>query len=91
MRVVSRMKKILFIYLLIAFFSPITAKANTGLDGVKKDNENLWAGTGAQDATATAVSMSMVGWGLGLAGGIAILASAIHQSSSSHDTSSCSH
>ena len=85
------MKKILFIYLLLAVCSPTIAKASSSLDGVKKDNDNLWAGTGAQDATATAVSMSMVGWGLGLAGGIAILASAIHQSSSSHDTSSCSH
>jgi hypothetical protein len=61
------------------------------LQNVKTDQENLWAGSGAQDATFSAVTLSMLGWGVGLAGGIALLASAIHQSSSSHDSSSSSH
>jgi len=61
------------------------------LNSVKQDDTNLWAGTGAKDATYSAISLSMLGWGVGLAGGIALLASAINQSSSSHDSSSCSH
>lgn len=80
-----------FFLLLTALF-PLAAQASDDLQNVKVDNENLWAGTGAQDATFSAVTISMLGWGLGLAGGIALIASAVHQSSSSsHDTSSCSH
>jgi hypothetical protein len=80
-------------FLLLLSLSPILSHADDALQNVKVDNENLWAGTGAQDATFSAVTMSMLGWGIGLAGGIALIASAVHQSSSSssHDSSSCSH
>ncbi len=84
------MKKILFSVFFFLAFLPSGVKAD-GIDSVSQDDQALWAGTGAQDATYSAVSISMLGWGLGLAGGIALLASAIHQSSSSHDSSSCSH
>jgi len=84
------MKKILFYSILF-----VTLGANgiyaDDLQNVKSDQEATWAGTGAQDATFSAVALSMLGWGVGLAGGIALIASAIHQSSSSHDSSSVSH
>ena len=79
-----------FLLFLVMALTPQILQAND-LDTVKQDNANLWAGAGAQDATSSAVSISMLGWGVGLAGGIALLASAIHQSSSSHESSSCSH
>ncbi len=80
----------MFLCFLTAVFSGSMAYSDD-LQNVKKDQEALWEGTGATDATYSAVTLSMVGWGVGLAGGIAILASAIHQSSSSHDSSSSSH
>ncbi len=80
----------MFLYLIMAASSISTAYAGD-LENVKKDETALWEGTGATDATYSAVTLSMVGWGVGLAAGIGILASAIHQSSSSHDSSSSSH
>ncbi len=85
------MKKIVFLFLFPALFATGFMHADDALQNVKTDNEALWAGTGAQDATFSAVTLSMLGWGIGLAGGIALIASAIHQSSSSHDSSSSSH
>lgn len=62
------------------------------LNNVKQQTEDLYrTGSGSTDGTFSAVSLSMLGWGVGLAAGIAILASAIHQSSSSSHDSSCSH
>lgn len=84
------MKKTMLLCFLITAFSGSMAYSDD-LQNVKKDQSALWEGTGATDATFSAVSLSMVGWGVGLAGGIAIIASAIHQSSSSHDSSSSSH
>lgn len=83
-------KKITILALAVSSFSSSALLADD-LQNVKTDQENLWAGTGAQDATFSAVTLSMLGWGVGLAGGIALLASAIHQSSSSHESSSTSH
>jgi len=42
-------------------------------------------GTGAVDGAWTAVSVSMIGWGVGLAAGIGILAAVLHQSKTSHN------
>ncbi|MBS0620777.1 MAG: hypothetical protein JSS61_04890 [Verrucomicrobia bacterium] len=51
------------------------------LENYKKDTESIWrTGSGAEDGTFTAISLSMLGWGLGLAVGIGILASVLHQS-----------
>lgn len=83
-------KKLTILSLIAICFGSSTLLADD-LQNVKTDQENLWAGSGAQDATFSAVTLSMLGWGVGLAGGIALLASAIHQSSSSHDSSSSSH
>lgn len=57
------------------------------MQNYKKDSDAIWrTGVGAEDGTFTAVSTSMLGWGLGLSVGIAVLASVLHQSSASHST-----
>jgi transketolase N-terminal domain/subunit len=61
------------------------------LDNYKKDTEAIWrTGTGSEDGTYTAISTSMLGWGVGLSAGIAILASILHQSTTSHAHNSSS-
>ncbi len=58
------------------------------LNSVKEQTEDLYhTGAGAQDATFSTIGKSMWAWGIGLSAAIAILASAIHQSNSSHDSS----
>jgi hypothetical protein len=60
------------------------------LDNYKKDTEALWrTGSGAEDGTFTAISTSMLGWGLGLSAGIAVLASVLHQSTAGHSSTHC--
>jgi len=55
------------------------------LDNYRKDTDAIWrTGTGAEDGTFTAISTSMLGWGVGLSAGIAILASVLHQSTAGH-------
>ena len=60
----------------------------------RKETDALWRrGAGAEDGAFTATSLSMLGWGLGLAAGIGILASVLHQStaaSHNHSTGHCS-
>jgi hypothetical protein len=59
------------------------------LDDFQKDIESIWrTGSGAEDGTFTAIAISMFGWGIGLAAGIAILASVLHQSTASHSHTS---
>jgi hypothetical protein len=61
------------------------------LDQYKKNTDAIWrTGSGAEDGTFTAISTSMLGWGLGLSAGIAILASVLHQSTAGHSTTHCS-
>ena len=55
-----------------------------------QDTDDIWrTGSGAQDGAYTSLGLSMLGWGLGLAAGIGILASLLHQSTSSSDHDSC--
>jgi hypothetical protein len=50
----------------------------------QRDRDALYRqGAGAEDGGYTAISLSMLGWGIGLAGGIALLAALVHQSRSS--------
>ena len=49
-------------------------------DHAKNVDELYREGTGAVDGAYTATSVSMLGWGIGLAAGIAILAACLHQS-----------
>lgn len=56
----------------------------------KKDSDSIWrTGAGAEDGTFTAIGTSMLGWGVGLSVGIAVLASVLHQSAASHAHTHC--
>ncbi len=81
------MKRLFAVITLLA----LTGPAITGeLQNYKKDTEAIWrTGTGAEDGTFTAISTSMLGWGVGLSAGIAILASVLHQSTASHSSVHC--
>ena len=84
------MKQIIPLFLSIALLSSSCPLLASDLDIVQKDNDNIWrAGAGAQDGAYTSISMSMLGWGLGLAAGIGILASVLHQSTASTAHSTC--
>jgi tellurite resistance protein TehA-like permease len=72
----------------LTFVSLTTSVFSESLDDFKKDTEALWrVGTGSEDGSFTAISTSMLGWGVGLSAGIAILASVLHQSTSAHSHS----
>ena len=60
------------------------------LDNYKKDTEAIWrTGAGSEDGTFAAIATSMLGWGVGLSAGIAILASVLHQSGAGHSHAHC--
>ena len=60
------------------------------LEQYKKNSEAIWrTGAGAEDGTFTAIGTSMLGWGIGLSAGIAILASVLHQSAAGHSNAHC--
>jgi hypothetical protein len=81
------MKRLLTAFTLLAL--PSLSFADE-LDQYRKDTEAIWrTGTGAEDGSYTAISTSMLGWGLGLSAGIAILASALHQSTAGHSHTHC--
>ncbi len=70
---------------MLCFSLPLMAADNNDMADVPEQTSEVWrTGSGAQDGTFSSTSMSMLGWGVGLAAGIAIVASVIHQSSSSH-------
>lgn len=58
--------------------------AEDDLNQYKEETEAIWRpGTGSQDGAFSAISTSMLGWGLGLGALIAIVASVLHQSTAS--------
>lgn len=72
------------VYLLCFSMITSTSFAAGDLNEQKEATDSLWRrGAGAEDGAFTAISASMLGWGVGLAAVIAILASVLHQSSSS--------
>ena len=78
------MKKTFFLFTCL-FGAILTVTASSyeegGIDDVVQGTEDLWKnGSGSEDSSNSAVSLSMLGWGIGAAAAIAILASAIHQS-----------
>jgi hypothetical protein len=76
------MKRLLITIALFALTSPAFSD---DLQNYKKDTESIWrTGSGAEDGTFTAIATSMLGWGVGLSAGIAILASVLHQSTAGH-------
>ena len=86
-------KNICLLALLLSMFSsPIFSETTENLEDVRKQTEDLYrTGSGSTDSTFSVVAKAMTISGITGAVLIAILASAIHQSSSSHDDSSCSH
>jgi hypothetical protein len=82
------MKKKITTCLLIALLSiSSSVHGRDDLQDTAKNTDKLWrTGSGAHDGSFTAISTSMIGWGIGLAIGIAILAAVLRQSTStSHD------
>jgi len=76
------MKRLILLLTLFSLSAPLLAD---GLDDYKEETESLYrTGAGSEDGTFTAISTSMLGWGVGLALGIGILASVLHQSNASH-------
>lgn len=53
-------------------------------DAVEEMNAMHRPGLCCEDAAFTAISSSMVGWGVGLAVGIALLTGLLHQSKAAH-------
>jgi hypothetical protein len=53
--------------------------ARDEISTIATETDNLWrTGAGAHDGAFTALSASMIGWGVGLAVGIALLAAALN-------------
>lgn len=81
------MKRLLIAFVLLTLPS---LSFSDELEHWKKDIESIWrTGAGAEDGTFTAIATSMIGWGLGLSAGIAILASVLHQSTAGHSHTHC--
>ena len=71
---------------LIVTSSPFYARQNEDIQTLGDQTDALYrTGAGAQDGAYTSLGTSMIGWGLGLAVGIAILAGVLHQSKVSHE------
>lgn len=80
------MKKTLKLLVLFAFINCSILRADDCLEANQEESNALYAtGECCEDSMFTATSASMVGWGVGLAAAIALLAGLLHQSSSAHD------
>ena len=77
------MKRIIVAVLAISFVS--TTLARESIDDVPKNTDRLYRknGDASSDGAYTAISTSMIAWGVGLAVAIALLAAAFSKSSSS--------
>jgi hypothetical protein len=86
------MKKFITTLLILAFLSTSsTTIANDTIEqGWKEDDEAVWrTGSGAHDGASTAIGVTILAWGIGLAVAIAILAAVLHQSNSQAGHSHC--
>jgi len=79
------MKKKITTFLLIAALTfSSSLQGRDDLQDTAKTTDELWrTGSGAHDGSYTAVSTSMIAWGVGLAIGIAVLAAVLRPSTSS--------
>ncbi len=72
-------------FMLIAFlcFSS-SVQGRDDLQDTAKNTDKLWrTGSGAHDGSYTAISTSLIAWGVGLAVGIAVLAAVLRPSTGS--------
>ena len=76
------MRKTIATLLLCSFLvSSIHPVMGDELDNLAKETDKLWRpGAGAEDGAFTASAMSMIGWGIGIAAVIALLAILIESS-----------
>ena len=82
------MKRLILVITLFSLTAPLLSD---GLEDYKEETESIYrTGAGSEEGAFTAISTSMLGWGIGLALGIGILASVLHQSTSSHSHSTTS-
>lgn len=87
------MKKPLSFLLLLTFFNFSLVRAED-YDYLEQGNDEsnaiyrMDAGCGCEDGVFTATSARMIGWGVGLAAAIALLAGLLHQSrgNAAHDS-----
>lgn len=78
------MKRIIALVTLLSLTAPLLAD---GLEDHRENTEELYrTSAGSDDTLFSSMSTSMVGWGIGLAIGIAVLASVLNQSGPSHST-----
>jgi hypothetical protein len=77
-------------FLLIALMClTTTVQAADDLQDYAENTDKLWrTGSGAHDGSYTAISTSMIGWGIGLAIGIGILCAVLRPSTNSSGSSS---
>lgn len=80
------MKKYIAAITLLALTTSLVADSmDDELLSYKTNTEDLYrTGAGSEDGAFAASSTSMLGWGVGLAVGIGLLASVLHQSNASH-------
>ena len=80
------MSKLLICILCISMMTA-TLRAEQDIQIMAEQTDELYRPAAAsQDGAFTSLSLSMLGWGVGVAAGIAILASVLHQSTSAHDS-----
>jgi hypothetical protein len=85
------MKKLIPITLCFSLvLSTAAMKAEEDINILAEQTDELYRpGVGAQDGAYTSLGLSMLGWGLGLAAGIGLLAALLHQSTGSSQHESC--
>ena len=80
-------EKILKILALVFLIKPLTADNHQNLEAaINEMNELHRTRDGGDDMIFNAISSSMVGWGIGLAAGIAVLTGFIYNSYGDSDT-----
>ena len=85
------MKKHLLAFILLTqTLHPIQSYCEEDINILAEETDEIYRpGTGAHDGAYTSLGLSMLGWGLGLAAGIGILASVLHQSTSANSHEAC--
>lgn len=79
------MKKSIATLLAVSFLCSTALCAEEDISILAQETDALYRhGAGAKDGAYTALSTSMLGWGIGLFAGIAILACVLHQSTAGH-------
>lgn len=87
------MKRFTFLFLALAFLTTHSLRADDCdwlAEGNREMNALHNAGSGCEDGIYSAISASMIAWGVGLFAGIALLTGLFHSHSASSSNSSSS-